>query len=919
MTAHSRYLSCGVLGLGLLFAGAGHAQNPLLPAWSAYVGGDFDPDKVSALVIDSAGNSYIGGTLGSSIIRNNGGQDYLYTGSKGFAAKVSPSGALLWATGFDGLSGDNMNGVALTPSGKMAVAGSDGSINDGRYAFFSTVSLADGTPGTSHWIGDGFSTNAFNAVAVDAAGYAYTVGYTSQTNQPCNVPGYQVGGVTYGTAFKGAIDAFVVKWAPNGTIVWRHYLGGTEDDRATACAITADGFVYVAGTTASPGWASLSTHTPSPAAPDGFLVKLNTNGTHVWSAFLGGSGVDAVTALAANPTNQTLFVGGKTFSADLLSGANRLNAYGGSGDGFVLKLTDTNTAFRTEWCRFVGGSAEDGVAALALTPDGKLAAGGMTQAGSWLTQAGDSAFSGVRDGFLTLLDAAGEVTWSSYAGGTRRDEVFAVAAATNTLLAVGSTFSAGWVGGGFWDEWSKEEQWPETGDFGFIAKWSSEPGTAPAVVSGPADATVHEGETVVLSVSATGTAPLAYRWFRNGQPFAGSTSNACVLAGVTPADSGNTYACLVSNYWGTAASRTATLTVIADGTLSVALSPAQAVTQGAAWRLDSGAWRGAGSTNLHPGTYAVAFADLPGWRAPEPLAAVQVLAGLTTATAGVYTAILPEASRAVSGTNVTLTVAAPAGLSTWTLAETIPPGATPTVYTSGGVWNSGARTLTFTGVEATTGTVSYTVSVVTSGVYTVSGTVTPQPSGIPVPVTGENRIIKANLVRTINGTSVTITMYQPSPTRTWYVDEYIPEGIEPLNMTGPNPYWDPETRLLSWYLRGVGQTLTYQVEGTPGSYVLSGSGNVTGSDEPIFGDTVLVIPGAEVPPPDILSLVSPAAGLLQLTFVSVAGQAYAVQTNAAPAAQGWADCLQLSGDADATTTSVPVSGPRLFYRVRVRE
>lgn len=915
MTAHLRYLRGAVAFLSLTFAGATRGQNPVLPSWSSYVGGVSETDKVSCVTLDVSGNSYIGGRVGGNMIHDGGGEAHPYVPSKGFVAKASPSGALLWAAGFDGLSDDTVTGVALTPSHKLAVVG----VVSDVYASFTTVATGTGAADPIQWIGDGFSTNGFNAVAVDAAGYVYAVGYTSLAGQTCNVPGYQAGGVTYGTAFKGVIDALVVKWAPNGTIVWRHYLGGADDDRATACAVTPDGFVYVAGTTASPGWATLGTNAPSASNPDGFLVKLNTNGTHVWSAFLGGSGEDAITALAANPTNQTLFVGGKTFSADLLADANRLNAYTGAGDGFVLKLTDTNTAFRTDWCRFVGGGSEDGVASLALTPEGKLAAGGLTKSGSWLTQAGDSVFSGVCDGFLTVLDPDGAVTWSSYVGGTRRDAVLAVAAATNTLIAVGSTFSDGWVSGGFWDEWSKDEDWEETGDAGFIAKWSSQPGVAPAVASGPADATVHEGETAVLSVAATGTAPLTYRWFRNGQPFAGSTSNTCVLAGVTPADNGSTYACLVSNYWGTATSRTATLTVIADGTLSVALSPAQAVAQGAAWRLDGGAWRGAGSTNLHPGTYAVAFADLPGWRAPEPLPSVQVLAGLATATAGVYTAILPEASRAVSGTNVTVTVAAPAGLSAWTLVETIPAGATPTAYTSGGVWDSGARTLTFTGVEATTGTVSYTVSVVTSGVYTVSGTVTPQPSNVPVAVTGENRIIKANFIRTISGSSVTITVFQ-SANIWWFVYESLPVGLEPVNITGPDGYWDEEVREISWGRRGVGVTLTYEVTGAPGTYHLSGIGQITGNaEEAVFGDTVLVIPGAEVPPPDILSLVSPAAGLLQLTFVSVAGQAYAVQTNAAPAAQGWADCLQLSGDADATTTPVPVSGPRLFYRVLVRE
>jgi len=108
--------------------------------------------------------------------------------------------------------------------------------------------------------------------------------------------------------------------------------------------------------------------------------------------------------------------------------------------------------------------------------------------------------------------------------------------------------------------------------------------------------------------------------------------------------------------------------------------------------------------------------------------------------------------------------------------------------------------------------------------------------------------------------------------------------------------------------------LSYTASGEPGSYALSGYSNA----EPIFGDSVLVIPGAEVPPPDILAFAPAAPGLFTLTFTSVVDQAYAVLTNAAPGgSNGWAACIApVAGAAGTTQVQVPAAPPRLFYRVQ---
>lgn len=926
-----------------LFAGGSFAQS-YYHQWSSYVGGDWFSDSVLAITADSQTNTYLGGYLTGNTIRNQSEIEAAWvssgTGARdGFIAKVDKTGTLVWYVVPGYAEDDQVNGLAVHTNGVgYAVLLLNNPTDAGTRGMLMAFSTGTGAVSWFREFNNIGGTNGFNAVTVDTNGNVYAVGHTTVSGLASNVPGYQVGGVTYGKALKGNTDAFVAKFAPNGNRLWLHYLGGTNADAATCCALGPDGALYVGGETRSPGWTTVASGSPSPANPDGFIAKLTTDGTNVWSSLIGGSATDAVSAVACTLGDSALYLGGRTASTNFVAGAARLNQPVGGGDGFVLSLNDAGATFQTNWCRFVGGGAADAVSALALRADGKLTAGGATASSAWLPSADNTYRGGAQDGFLLRLDAGGNPLWSSYIGGANSDAVNALAAPTNALLVGGITFSpdnaVNWVDGGFWPDWTKDPNfgYPPVPDYtvtdmsyGLVAKWTPELGDPPTVTDPPDDVTVNEGLPAAFSVAATGYTPLYYRWFRNGQPLTGGpTSNVYALAAAARTNNQDVYTCLVSNTFGVATSQGAKLTVISNATLTVTLSPADAVAQGARWRLTGGTrWMASGaSTNLAPGTYGVTFTNLTGWSAPAALASVALAEGQTTATSGVYAAVLPAASRTISGTNVTVSIQAPAGLSNWSLVETLQAGLTPTNITAGGVWNSGARTLTFTGSEAYTGTVSYTVICVTSGVYVVSGTITPQPANQPVAVTGDGRVLKGNFLRLISGKTVTITVYQPLASVRWYVYEYLPAGLTPTNIVGPAATYFDDTNEIDWYKRGVSETVSFEVVGEPGAYTLSGEGQIGSVFEPIFGDTVVTIAAPEpVPAPTILAFAPiVGAGVCSLTFTSVVNQAYVILTNAAPGQTNrWAACETVTGAAGATQRQVPMAGSNLFYRVRVSQ
>ena len=87
----------------------------------------------------------------------------------------------------------------------------------------------------------------------------------------------------------------------------------------------------------------------------------------------------------------------------------------------------------------------------------------------------------------------------------------------------------------------------------------------PSITTQPANVTVTAPVAANFSVVATGTAPLAYQWRRNGANISGATSAGYSLNPTSLADNGAQFDVVVSNGAGTVTSAAATLTVTSGG------------------------------------------------------------------------------------------------------------------------------------------------------------------------------------------------------------------------------------------------------------------------------------------------------------------------------------------------------------------
>lgn len=91
--------------------------------------------------------------------------------------------------------------------------------------------------------------------------------------------------------------------------------------------------------------------------------------------------------------------------------------------------------------------------------------------------------------------------------------------------------------------------------------------TAPKITTQPGSVTVTVGKTASFTVVASGTAPLSYQWYKNGNSISGANKFSYTTPAVTSNDNYTGYYVTVANSAGSVTSNQATLTVVSPPTI----------------------------------------------------------------------------------------------------------------------------------------------------------------------------------------------------------------------------------------------------------------------------------------------------------------------------------------------------------------
>lgn len=336
------------------------------PNWQlAYAAGYNGNESASSLVVDANGNTYITGSYTSSYI--NFGTISLLNNFAGtsdiFLVKIDPSGTVLWAKTFGGADGDQGNGLAIDASGNVILTG-----------WFASASIT-------------FSATVLNNV---------------------------------GTA---SSDLFMVKYDPDGNLIWAKSTGGSLNDRGYAVSCDANSNIFITGWYSSPtiNFGTGVLNNAGSATSDVFMVKYDANGTALWAKTIGGSGVDGGRACTIDAIGNA-YVLGNFASSSINFGTGALtNASAGTQDMFLVKYDPTGTAL---WTSKVGGIYDELGNGVAISGNdifitGSFASPSVTF-GSLPAITNVSA--GTSDVFLASYSLLGVPNWSKGSGGADSDE-----------------------------------------------------------------------------------------------------------------------------------------------------------------------------------------------------------------------------------------------------------------------------------------------------------------------------------------------------------------------------------------------------------------------------------------------------------------------------------------------------------------
>ncbi len=373
---------------------AGHLATTL--AFSTYLGGAGGFGDLREVAVDSRGDIVITGH-GPEFNRSNFPTATVFGPARGqnvLVAKLDPEGHPRWVTIIGGSGKDRGYGLDLDPAGDIYVAGRTSSPD------FPTT--------------EGAFDQSYN-------------GGTNARSHP-----------------HGPSDAYALKLAADGQrLLYSTYLGGSGEDGARGgVAVDDRGFAYVVGFTRSRDFLDDDLANPAeigtvPRDSRGFVTKLSRDGSRIVYSRrdVGGVGVEVDglghVYLHAMANSATAFTTPDAYD----------RTFNGRSDVYFLKISPDGKDIL--YATYLGGTGDEFAEhRIAIDASGNAYLVGHTRSKDFpvVNAQQPQPGGGVGDGYLVKLDPAGQPVFSTYVGGSGRDNLLGPAVDRD-----GNIFVTGWT------------------------------------------------------------------------------------------------------------------------------------------------------------------------------------------------------------------------------------------------------------------------------------------------------------------------------------------------------------------------------------------------------------------------------------------------------------------------------------------
>jgi len=247
-------------------------------------------------------------------------------------------------------------------------------------------------------------------IAVDQAGNVLVAGRTNSDQFPTTAGAFD-------KTLSGSSDLFLTKFDPTlSTMIFSTLIGGTGTEWVNEIAPSANGGVYMVGSTKSPdfpvtGGAFCTTFG---GEDDAFFLEVNAQGTDLeYSTLFGGSGDESASGITFDSKGRPVVVG-ETESTDFPLTVGAFDtSLGGTRDAFALKFNEDLTDL--EFSTLLGGPGLDGALGVVMQPDDSFIIAGPTEGGI-PTTSGAYASTFLNDGhYVCRMNASGDgLAFSTY-------------------------------------------------------------------------------------------------------------------------------------------------------------------------------------------------------------------------------------------------------------------------------------------------------------------------------------------------------------------------------------------------------------------------------------------------------------------------------------------------------------------------
>jgi hypothetical protein len=340
--------------------------------------------------------------------------------------KLGAQGDLQWSRTFGGSMEDLGQALIQTADGGYALTGyamsSDGDASNNE-GFHDNWILKLDASGKLEWERSfGFSGHDHSYDLLQTAdGGFFFVGFLDVTA----ADGEGNYGKYNSLTLHGVGEFWGTKIDTKGTLEWRRYYGGTNNDRAHAVAEAHTGGFVMAGFSESEDYDISS----SKGSYDFWVVKINEEGDLLWERSYGGSGIEVSYDIIATADGAYVVVG-NTFSTDGDVSRNH-----GESDVWMIKISETGDLL---WEQTFGGSGFDASQGVSLSKDGGyIIAGNSKSSDTDLTTN-----HGENDIWLLKTNSEGILEWQGSIGGSGLDFGFmAVETGDRDLLIAGESSS----------------------------------------------------------------------------------------------------------------------------------------------------------------------------------------------------------------------------------------------------------------------------------------------------------------------------------------------------------------------------------------------------------------------------------------------------------------------------------------------